>query len=220
MAHVDFLASLHKHTKRDYQFRVLQHDKAECARVAKSFGRDYWDGDRRYGYGGYYYDGRWKPVAEQLIAYYELQQGSRVLDIGCGKGFLLHEMKQILPDLDIRGIDVSAYALEHAKEEVKPFLLLGNAVDLPWPDRHFDLVLSLNTLHYLYIYDLVRAFAELERVKRGHAYMVVESYCNEEEKANLLNWQLTCECFYTPDEWRWLFQRFGYTGDYSFVVFE
>lgn len=220
MAHVDFLAALHKSTKRDYLFRVLQHDKAECARVAKSFGKDYWDGDRRYGYGGYHYDGRWKPVAEALIAHYGLKSGDRVLDIGCGKGFLLYEMKLALPGLDVAGLDISEYALQNAKEEVKPFLLLGSATKLPWPDREFDLIISLSTLHYLFIYDFARAISELERVKRGGSYIVVETYRNEVEKANLIHWQLTCECFYTPDEWLWLFQRFGYTGDYSFVTFE
>ena len=220
MAYIDFMTPLHKKTARDYLFRVLDHDKAECAERAKGFGRDYWDGDRRYGYGGYTYDGRWRPLAESLIDHYRLKPGDRVLDVGCGKGFLLHEMAEALPGLEVRGIDVSRYALENAKAEVKPFLDVGSVVAMPYTDDRFDLVLAVNTIHYLPVHDLARAVAELERVRRGGAYTVVESYRNEAEKANLIHWQLTCECFYTPDEWEWLFRRFGYTGDHSYIFFE
>jgi len=220
MAHKDFITPLHTKTKRDYLERVVKYNKAECATVAKRLDKDYWDGDRKYGYGGYYYDGRWKPVAEELIRHYKLGPGSRVLDVGCGKGFLLYEMKILIPGLQIRGLDVSKYALENAKQEVSEYLDYGTACKLPYPDKHFDLVLSLNTLHYCYINQLKEALEEIERVKRGGSYIVVESYRNEQEKTNLLNWQLTCECFYTPAEWIWLFDKFGYTGDYSFVFFE
>lgn len=220
MPWVDFVSQLHKKTKRDYLERVARGDKAECAEVARQYGADYWDGDRKYGYGGYRYDGRWEPVARDLIRHYGLAAGSRVLDVGCGKGFLLHEMRKLLPALDVSGLDVSRYAIENAKEEVRPFLKIGEAQSLPYPDRRFDLVLSITTLHNLYLYDLAKALREIERVKRRGAYIVVESYRNEQEKANLLHWQLTCECFFTPKEWEWLFKEFGYTGDFSFIFFE
>jgi ubiquinone/menaquinone biosynthesis C-methylase UbiE len=220
MGHIDFITRLHKKTKRDYLERVIKHDKAECAKEAKKLAENYWDGDRKFGYGGYYYDGRWKPVAQDLVKHYKLKSGQRMLDIGCGKGFLLHEMKLLIPQLEIKGLDVSDYALEHAKQEVKPFLDLGSASQLPYPDDYFDLVISLNTLHYLYIYDLEKALQEIERVSRANSYIVVESYRNEKEKANLLYWQLTCECFFTPQEWEWLYRKSGYRGDYSFIYFE
>jgi len=220
MANIDFLEVLHKSTTRDYLERVADHDKAACAEVAKEFDRDYWDGDRRYGYGGYMYDGRWLPVAEALASHYGLTAGSRVLDVGCGKAFLLFELTRAVPGLEVAGVDLSGYALEHAKEEVRPFLERGDAREIPFDDGSFDLVLSLNTLHNLYVHDLEKAVAEIERVGRGDAYLVVESYRNEREKVNMLYWQLTCECFFTPREWEWLLDRFGYTGDHSFIFFE
>lgn len=220
MKELDFIGQLHRSTPRDYRARVLSDDKPACAAIAKRFGREYWDGDRKYGYGGYRYDGRWAPVARALAAHYRLTESSRVLDVGCGKGYLLYELKQILPGLTIRGLDPSRYALDHSKEEVRAALDEGSAESLPYPDRSFDLVLSVNALHNLYVMGLEKAIREIERVKRRDSYVVVESYRNEVEKDNLFCWQLTCECFFTPDEWRWLYERFGYTGDYSFIFFE
>lgn len=220
MALVDFMSGLHGKTKRDYLQRVLEYDKASCARVAKELGKEYWDGDRKYGYGGYYYDSRWKSVAQDMIKHYKLENDSRVLDVGCGKGFFLYDIKSLLLQIEVRGIDVSSYAIEHSKEEVRPFLDLGPVHKLSYPDNYFDLVISINTLHNLYIYDLEKAVKEIERVSKGSGYIVVESYRSEKEKANLLYWQLTCECFYTPEEWKWLFKKFGYSGDYSFIFFE
>lgn len=217
---LSFLLPLHKKTNRDYVARVARGDKAECAAVAKKFGEEYWDGDRRFGYGGYRYDGRWAPVAEAIVKHYGLDASSRVLDVGCGKGFLLHEIRTLVPGITVAGIDVSEYALAHAKEEVKPFLRLGRAQAIDEPDASFDLVISMMTLHNLYVFDLAKALAEITRVSKKSAYVVVESYRDEVEKANLLAWQLTCESFYTPDEWVWIFDRFGYRGDYEFLYFE
>ncbi len=220
MAYIDFTTSLHKATKRDYVQRVVEYPKAECAEVAIQFGKDYWDGDRRYGYGGYKYDGRWAPVAKAIAKHYGLKAGSTVLDVGCGKGFLLYEFTQAVPGIKVAGIDISKYGIENAKEEVRPFLQVANAVKLPFKDKSFDFVFSNTTLHNLYNYELWQALKEIERVGRGAKYVIVESYRNEQEKANLLYWQLTCRSFYTPKEWEWFFEKAGYTGDYSYIVFE
>ena len=221
MAYVDFLMKLHQSTKRDYLARVTEHDKAECAQVAVQFGKDYWDGDRKYGYGGYRYDGRHRPVAEAMAEHYGLKAGDRILDVGCGKGYLLYEFTQVIPEVQVSGIDISSYAIEHAKEEVMHFLRVGNATSLPYEDNTFDFVVSVTTLHNLYNYDLRKALQEIERVGEGNKkHVVVESYRNESEKANLLYWQLTCRSFYTPAEWEWFMEESGYTGDYSYIVFE
>lgn len=219
MADIDFLSPLHKATKRDYLARVNEFPKAEAIKIAKQYGYDYWDGDRKLGYGGYRYDGRWRVVADGLAQHYHLKPGDRVLDVGCGKAFLLYELTQSVPGLEVRGIDISEYGIEHAKEEVRPFLQVGNAVHLPFEDKSFDLVISINTLHNLYCYELDKGIREIERVGK-QKYIVVESYRTEEEKVNLMYWVLTGECFFSPEEWQWWFDHCGYTGDHSFIYFE
>jgi SAM-dependent methyltransferase len=222
MAYIDFLSPNHKSTVRDYLGRVNDPDfpKAKAAELAKKFDFDYWDGDRRINYGGYrYMEGRWEKVARPMVEHYGLKPGDSVLDIGCGKGFLLYDFTKVLPGIEVTGIDISSYAIAHSKQEVRDRLQVGNATKLPWPDGHFDLVISLNTLHNLHCYDLDLALREMERVGR-RKYLCVESYRNEVEKANLLYWQVTCEAFNTPEEWEWWFQQSGYTGDHSFIYFE
>lgn len=220
MARIDFLGDVHTRTLRDYVGRVTSADKAACAEVAGKWGQEYWDGDRKYGYGGYRYDGRWRGVAERMIARYRLTDGARILDVGCGKGFLLYEFTQLLKNVQVTGCDVSGYALQTAKEEVRDGLVLADAARLPFPNDAFDLVISVNVLHNLYIDALFSALAEMERVSRGQSHLTVEAYRNEREKANLLYWQLTCRAFHTPAEWEWIFARAGYGGDHSFIFFE
>lgn len=219
MARLDLISKIHRSTKRDYIQRVVEFDKAASAEVSKQFGFEYFDGGRQYGYGGYRYDGRWRPFAEDLIAHYGLKPGDRVLDIGAAKGFLVKDFMDALPGLEAQGIDVSQYAIDHAMPEVRDRLRIGNAVELPFEDKSFDLVVSINTLHNLRIYDLARALREMERVSRGGKFMVADSYRNEREKVNLLYWQITCECFFTPEEWQWVFDTVGYTGDSDFIFF-
>ncbi len=220
MAYVDFVQQLHTSTKRDYVQRVVEHDKAACAEVAQQWGADYWDGERCYGYGGYHYDGRWLPIAEAIAAHYELKAGMRILDIGCGKGFLLHELTRAVPGIEIAGLDISEYGIENAKPEVKDCLQVGNAIELPYDDNSFDFVVSLGMLHNLFNFEIDRALKEIERVARGAKYLMFESYRNEREKANLLYWQLTCHAFHTPEEWQWIFDQAGYNGDFGCIYFE
>lgn len=220
MAYREFVKLLHTSTKRDYLSRVTQRDKADVAEIAVKYGYDYWDGSRDTGFGGYKYDGRWRKVADAMVAAYGLKAGMRVLDVGSGKGFLLHDFQGSMPGLEVAGIDISAYGIEHTMEDVKPFCQVGSAAKLPYPDQHFDLVVSITTLHNLYNYDLHAALKEIERVSRGAKYICVEAYRNEREKVNLMYWQLTCRAFHTPEEWKFVFDGAGYTGDHEFIYFE
>lgn len=220
MAYIDFVSDLHKATKRDYIGRVVSDNKAECAVIAKEYGYDYWDGDRKYGYGGYRYDGRWRTVAAKMAEHYHIKAGDRILDVGCGMAHLLYEFTQVVPGIEVVGIDISDYALEHAKEEVRGNLRKGRAQELPFEDNSFDLVISLTTLHNLKVYNLKKAVQEIERVSKGNSYIMVESYRNDVEEMNMLYWQLTCASYYAVDEWEWLYKEWGYTGDYSFIFFE
>jgi SAM-dependent methyltransferase len=216
---LNIVTPLHRKTARDYVSRMIS-DKIHCMEVAKQYGYDYWDGDRKYGYGGYRYDGRWEVVARGLIEAYGLQDGAKILDVGCGKAFLLCEIKKLLPNAEIAGFDISEYALENAKEEVRDRLFLHRAEDaFPYEDGHFDLVISLGTLHNLPIFGVKSALREMERVAKQR-YVMVEGYRSNAELFNLQCWALTCESFFRPDEWMWLFQKFGYSGDYEFIYFE
>ncbi len=220
MALQEFVTPLHVRSHRDYLERVNSHDKAHCAEIAKQYGYDYWDGERQYGYGGYRYDGRWEEVAKKMIAHYKLDNNSSILDIGCGKGYLLSEFKKLLPGCKTAGLDISEYAIANAKEEIKDDLVLGHAKKLPFQDKSFDLIISNTTFHNLFIFDLVSAIKEVARVGRGKSWICVESFRNEAEKVNLLYWQLTCESFYSPEEWIWLYESNGLHGDYEFIYFE
>lgn len=216
---LNIVNQLHRRTPRDYIGRMTD-EKVHCSEVARRFDRDYWDGDRRYGYGGYKYDGRWSVVARSLIDTYTLSPRSRILDVGCGRGFLLYEFQKLLNGCTVAGFDVSEYGLETAKEEVQPHLFRHDARErFPYADQSFDLVISINALHNLPPEDVTRALVEMERVATNK-FLVVESFRSPEELFNLQCWALTCETFFRPESWGWLFDQAAYTGDYEFIYFE
>ncbi len=217
---VQFVTPLHQATSRSYIDRMVD-DKVHCMLKAKEYESDYWDGHRRYGYGGYkYMTGWWKPVAEALIEKYNLTNVSSVLDVGCGKAFLLYELKLLLPELRVEGFDISQHGLASAKEEIRDSLFSHRAQEpYPYDDNAFDLVISLGCFHNLRIFELETALAEVERVGR-QGYVMLESYRTELEQFNLQCWALTCESFFDSKEWCWIYEHFGYTGDYEFIYFE
>ena len=214
------VTKVHTSTKRDYLARVNSVDKAWAAEKASQWGYDYWDGSRDTGYGGYKYDGRWLSVAQDLVDTYKLQDGAKILDIGSGKGFLLHDLKKINSSFVVSGVDISAYAIKHSMENIREYCHQGCASNLPFNNNEFDLVISINTLHNLNLHKLWLALKEMQRVSKTHQYLCVEAYRNEQEKANLLYWQLTCRAFFSPDDWNFLFDKAGYNGDFEYIYFE
>lgn len=204
-------------TKRDPKARA-QSKTAEDRALAKQFGRDFFDGERRHGYGGYRYDGRWLPVARRIAEYYQLPSDARILDVGAAKGFLLHDFLQVLPGATVRGLDVSSYARDHAHGETGPLIDLGSAEKLPYPDKSFDLVISINSIHNLPLSPCKQALAEMERVSRAHKFVTIDAWRTEEEHQRLLDWILTAETYMSVADWVKLFAEVGYTGDYGWFI--
>ena len=217
---VNIITQLHESTSRDYLARMLD-DKVGCMKTAKLYGQDYWDGARRFGYGGYkFIPGRWSMVAQALIERYDLNNHSRILDVGCGKGFLLHEIKNILEGIEVIGLDISEYAISNSHDSVRVYLEQFDAREiLPFCDREFDFAFSTGLYHNFYTYEIVGALRELQRVAKSH-YLLVESYTNEIELFNLQCWALTANSILHTSEWLWLFETAGYTGDFEFIFFK
>ena len=214
---LNITSSLHKKTERDYIGRMTD-NKAECMKIARKYGKDYWDGDRRYGYGGYKYDGRWLPVVQRFVQHYGLTAGSSVLDVGCAKGFMLHDFQKVVPGIRVEGIDVSQYAIDNSMESIKPFLHVGNAKDLSrYPDKSFTLVVSINTIHNLKLAECKTALQEIQRVGQ-HAFITVDAWRTNEEELRMKKWNITAETFMQVDDWKELFKEIGYTGDYYWFI--
>ena len=216
MPELDLLRSLPK-GKRNIQKRA-EAKSAEVVAISRQYGELYFDGPRDYGYGGYRYDGRWRPVAQDIIAQYGLKAGDRVLDVGCAKGFLVKDLIGACPGLEAFGLDASEYALMHCEPEVVGRLHLGNAKKLPFPDKSFDVVLAINTLHNLERSELIGALKEMGRVARRGSFVQVDSYRTAEEREIFLDWVLTAYTHDYPDGWKRLFAEAGYMGDYYWTV--
>ncbi len=213
---VDLLRSLPQ-TKRNIEKRAQEKDEAVIA-LSRQYGAEYFDGERRYGYGGYRYDGRWRPVARDLIAHFGLKPDMRVLDVGCAKGFLVKDLMLECPGLQAYGLDISRYALLHCEAEVVGRLHLGSAELLPYPDRSFDCVISLNTIHNLAREGVVAAMREIQRVSGGRAFVQVDSYRTAEEREIALGWIITARFHDYPQGWLKAYAEAGYTGDYYWTI--
>lgn len=189
-------------------------NKEENRRIALQFGKEYFDGTREQGYGGYRYDGRWLPIAEDMVRHFGLKAGDRVLDVGCGKGFLVKDLMKACPGLEAFGIDISEYAVLHCEPEVVGRLHVGNAIHLPFPDHSFQAVISINTIHNLERAGCLEALKEMQRLAPGSGYVQVDAYRNPEERQIFEDWMLTARTYGTPADWREILREAGYTGDY------
>ncbi len=188
---------------------------------ARRFGKEYFDGDRLFGYGGYYYHPKfWTRTVKRFRDYYQLPDNAAVLDVGCAKGFMMYDFKKLMPNMTIAGVDISQYAYEHAIEEMKPFIRLANAKSLPYPDGSFDLVISINTIDHLPLEECRQALREIQRVSRNHAFINVHAWRTEKEKDLLFKWNITALTFMHTDDWKKLFAEEGYKSDYYWFILE
>lgn len=217
---IKILSKLHNSINRNYSKRMSR-EKPQAMKIAKKYSKSYWDGNRKYGYGGYrYIDGYWKPVAMTLIKKYKLSNYSKVLDIGCGKGFLLYELKKLLPKITIVGIDISKYAIAKSPRIISRYLRVLKAQDkYPYKKNYFDLVISLGCIHNLNLDELENCIKEINRVSKKQ-FIMTESYRSERELYNLQCWALTCNLFFCEKDWEWIFTKFNYRGDYEFIYFK
>lgn len=218
MAEVNLLTRLPS-TKRNIEKRK-QAQTPENIAVACQFGEQYFDGPREVGYGGYRYDGRWIPIAEDIVKHFGLKPGMRVLDVGCAKGFLVHDLMKVCPGLEVFGLDISEYALMHCMPGVVGRLHLGSADKLPFPDNSFDAVLSINTIHNFDRAGALRAVREVQRLAPGRGYIVVDAYRTPEQRELFMSWVLTAKFHDYPHVWVELFEEAGYTGDWYWTILE
>lgn len=189
--------------------------------VARRFDQEFFDGDRLTGYGGYNYHPRfWVETVKRFRDHYDLMENSSVLDVGCGKGFMLHDFKQLMPKMTVAGIDISGYAIANAMPDMKDYLKVGDAKALPYPDKSFDLVVAINTIHNLPLAECKTSLRELTRVSRRHAFIIVDAWRNEEEKLRMLAWNLTALTYMHVQDWKTLFNEVDYRGDYYWFIAE
>lgn len=219
MAEINLL-DIYPRSKRPIEERGRLVTK-EHRKIARQFGKGYFDGDRLCGYGGYSYHPRfWTGTVRRFRDYYQLSDHAAILDVGCAKGFMMHDFKQLMPNITIAGIDLSQYAYDHAMEDMKPFIRVGNAKELPFEDHSFDLVISINTIHNLPLNEFKQAIREIQRVSRRHAFITMDAWRTEEERERLMKWNLTALTYMHVDDWKKLFAEVGYMGDYWWFIAE
>lgn len=214
---IDLLVNYPK-TKRNVQARGAEKTDADRA-VAREFGREFFDGDRKHGYGGFHYHPRfWQPVIPTFQQHFDLTSSSCVLDVGCAKGFMLHDMAQLIPGIQCKGVDISHYAIQHAIEDMRPHVMVADAKALPFEDNSFDVVISITTIHNLESAECAQALQEVERVSKGKSFVTLDAFRNEEEQQQMLAWNLTAKTCLHVDEWKAFFKKIGYSGDYYWFI--
>lgn len=214
---IDLLANYPK-AKRNVEGRGTEKTEEDRS-TARKFGKDFFDGDRRVGYGGYSYNSRfWQPVIPTFREHFGLGPESSVLDVGCGKGFMMHDLAALVPGITVRGVDISEYAIENAMQDMKSHVQVADARGLPFEDNSFDVVISITTIHNLDRDDCARGLREIERVSRGKSFVTLDAYRNDAERRRMEAWNLTAKTVMHVDEWKAFFDEVGYTGDYYWFI--
>lgn len=214
---IDLLADYPK-AKRNVAERGASKTETDRA-IARKFGKDFFDGDRGVGYGGFSYHPRfWQPVIPSFRNHWSLTAQSSVLDVGCAKGFMLHDLAESIPGIYVKGVDISEYAIHNAIEDMRPHVQVANAIALPFPDKAFDVVVSINTVHNLERRECGIALQEIERVARGNSFITVDAYRTDEERERMFAWNLTGRTIMSVAEWEAFFAEVGYTGDYYWFI--
>jgi len=214
---IDLLKNYPK-TKRDTSLRAQKKSETDIE-IARQFGKDFFDGGRQHGYGGFNYNEKfWKKVVEDFKDHWKVNSKDKILDVGCAKGFMVYDFKNLIPEIHIEGVDISNYAIENSKPEVKKFLKVADAKNLPYENDSFDYVISINTIHNLNLDDCKKALKEIQRVSKKDSFITVDAYNNTDEKNKMFEWNLTAKTILSVKEWKELFEETGYTGDYFWFI--
>ena len=214
---IDLLAKYPKSNRNVDERGLEKTDKDR--EIARRFGKEFFDGDRRNGYGGFNYNSKfWEPVVPDFQKHFSLNSKSSVLDVGCAKGFMIYDFSRLIAGITVKGIDISDYAIENAIVEVKERVQVADAKNLPFEDNSFDVVISINTVHNLEIEDCGKALQEIERVSRGKSFITVDAFRNEQEKERMFAWNLTGRTIMSTQDWIIFFDKVGYTGDYYWFI--
>ena len=205
-------------SKRNVEDRNFNKSKKNIE-IARKFDKEFFDGSRETGYGGYHYNPRfWTEVVKTFKNYWDLNNRSKLLDVGCGKGFMIYDFVKLIPGITVKGIDISEYAINNSLEEIKKDLIVANAKSLPFEKNQFDYAISINTVHNLEIDDCTKALKEIDRVSKNGSFVTVDAYRTKEEKERMFKWNLTAKTIMSVDEWKSYFKEINFRGDYYWFI--
>lgn len=214
---IDLLKNYPK-SKRNLDKR-LSEKSPEIVKIAREFGKEFFDGDRKFGYGGLTYNPKyWENVVKDFVEYYKIKPDAKILDVGCAKGYMVYDFKRQYPGLEIHGVDISEYAIKNCHPEVKDNLQVGKAESLKFEDNYFDLVISINTVHNLELKDCAASIKEISRVSKGNSFITVDAYNSDEEKERMFKWNLTAKTIMSTNDWKDTFKKIGYNGNFYWFI--
>ena len=214
---IDLLKNYPK-SKRNLDKR-LSEKSPEIVKIAREFSKEFFDGDRKFGYGGLTYNPKyWANVVKDFVEYYKIKPDAKILDVGCAKGYMVYDFKRQYPGLEMHGVDISEYAIKNCHPEVKDNLQVGEAESLKFEDNYFDLVISINTVHNLELKDCVNSIKEISRVSKGNSFITVDAYNSDEEKERMFKWNLTAKTIMSTNDWKDTFKKIGYNGNFYWFI--